>query len=92
MKEMPWNIHMVSAFEDQRGGEFQCNFVGPVEMGLTRSTIGIFQILDRLCRCVDWGNGEYQQWVNSEVLAKSASSPGRAVWFQQPVTCDATLL
>ena len=65
-----WNLHIISAIEDQRGGDFQYNFVGPVEMGSTGSTIGIFQILDRLCRCVDWGNGEYQQWVNSEVLAK----------------------
>ena len=65
-----WNPHMVSAIEDQRGGDFRCNFVGPVEMGSTRSTKGIFQILDRLCRCVDWGIEEYEQWFNSDVLAK----------------------
>ena len=62
-----WNLHMVPAIEDQRGGDFQCNFVGRVEMGSTRSTMGIFQILDRLCRCVDWGIEEYQQWFDSEV-------------------------
>lgn len=65
-----WNLHMIFAIEDQKGGDFQCNFVGPIEMGSTKSIMGIFQILDRLCRCVDWGIGEYQQWFNSEVLAK----------------------
>ena len=32
--------------------------------------MGIFQIVDRLCRCADWGTREYQQWFNREVLAK----------------------
>ena len=65
-----WNLHMVFAIEDQVGGDFQCNFVGPLEMGSTRSMLGIFQIVDRLCRCVNWGIEEYQQWFDSEVLAK----------------------
>ena len=64
-----WNLHMVFAIEDQ-AGDFQCIFVGPIDMGSTKSMMGIFQILDRLCRCVNWGIEEYQQWFDSEVLAK----------------------
>ena len=64
-----WNLHMVFAIGDHEG-DFQCIFVGPTDMGSTKSMTGIFQILDILCSCVDWGIEEYQQWLDSEVLAK----------------------
>ena len=65
-----WDLHMVFAREDVDRSTFECRFVGPIEMGTTKSLLGIYQILDRLCRCADWGIGEYQTWFNERVLAK----------------------
>ena len=65
-----WNLHMVFAPEDVKSGTFECRFVGPIEMGSTNNLLGVYQILDRLCRCADWGVGEYQKWFNKQVLAK----------------------
>lgn len=65
-----WKLHMVFAVNDLESDTFQCNFVGPIEMGSTRTIVGVFQILDMLCRCADWGTGEFQQWFNGEVLSK----------------------
>lgn len=65
-----WSLHMVFAVEDLQSDSFQCNFVGPIGMGSTESLMGIYQILDRLCRCADWGVGEYQRWFDNEVLSK----------------------
>ena len=65
-----WNLHMAFAPEDAESGSYECKFVGPIEMGSTKSLLGVYQILDRLCRCADWGIGEYQTWFNEQVLAK----------------------
>lgn len=65
-----WNLHMAFAPEDAESGNYECKFVGPIEMGSTKSLLGVYQILDRLCRCADWGIGEYQTWFNEQVLAK----------------------
>ena len=61
---------MIYAPDDVDSSSFECRFVGPLEMGTTKSLLGIYQILDRLCRCTDWGIGEYQTWFNEQVLAK----------------------
>ena len=65
-----WNLHMVYAPEDGGNGGFKCKFVGPIEMGTTKSLLGIYQILDRLCRCADWGIDDYQAWFNKQILSK----------------------
>ena len=65
-----WNLHMAYAPEDAESGTYECKFVGPIEMGSTKSLLGVYQILDRLCRCADWGIGEYQTWFNEQILAK----------------------
>ena len=65
-----WDLYMVSALEDADSSTFECRFHGPIEMGSTRSLLGVYQILDKLCRCADWGIGEYQTWFNEQVLAK----------------------
>ena len=65
-----WDLHMVFAPEDVESSTFECKFVGPIEMGTTKSLLGVYQILDRLCSCADWGIGEYHTWFNEQVLAK----------------------
>ena len=65
-----WELYMVFALEDADSSSFECRFVGPIEMGTTNSLLGVYQILDQLCRCADWGIGEYQTWFNEQVLAK----------------------
>ena len=65
-----WDLYMVFAPEDIDSSTFECTFVGPIEMGTTLSLLGVYQILDKLCRCADWGTGEYQTWFNEQVLAK----------------------
>ena len=54
-----WNLYMVSVSEDAGSGTYECKFVGPMEMGSTKSLLGVYQILDKLCSCADWGIGEY---------------------------------
>ena len=66
-----WNLHMVFALDNAVDSDaFECKFVGPVEMGSTKSLLGVYQILARLCGCADWGVGEYQTWFNEQILAK----------------------
>ena len=65
-----WDLYMVYATDDVDSSSFECRFVGPLEMGTTKSLLGIYQILDRLCRCADWGISEYKTWFNEQVLAK----------------------
>lgn len=64
-----WNIYIVFATEDSKN-TYQCNFVGPLEMGTTNDVLGVFKILDSLCRCADWGIGPYRSWFLEEILAK----------------------
>ena len=66
-----WDLHMVFAPEDHiESSTFKCRFVGPMEMGTAKDLYGIYQILNRLCCCADWGIGEYQSWFNEQILAK----------------------
>ena len=39
-------------------------------MGTTTSEEGMYNILDRLRRCADWGIGPYQKWFEEQVLCK----------------------
>lgn len=48
--------------------DFEVVFVGPEHMGTTRNLYGIFQILEWLCRCAEWGLMEYKVWVEAEML------------------------
>ena len=48
--------------------DFEVVFVGPRYMGNTEDMYGIFQILEWLCRCSEWGLKEYKQWVKAELL------------------------
>ena len=48
--------------------DFGVVFVGPRYMGNTEDIYGIFQILEWLCRCAEWGLKEYKQWVKAELL------------------------
>ena len=65
-----WDLYMVFASEDVESSTFECRFAGPIEMGSTKSLVGIYNIVDKLRRCADWGIGEYQTWFNEQVLAK----------------------
>ena len=52
--------------------DFEVVFVGPRYMGNTEDIYGIFQILEWLCRCAEWGLKEYKQWVKAELLQPKA--------------------
>ena len=52
--------------------DFEVVFVGPRYMGNTENMYGIFQILEWLCRCAEWGLKEYMQWVKAELLQLKA--------------------
>ena len=72
-----WGLHIVYADEDkvERDG-YGLKFVGPVSMGDTSSLQGCFQILDTLCRCVEWGVGIYKAWFREEILKKYSHTEG----------------
>ncbi len=48
-----WNLYIVSVMEDKDTERYQCNLVGPIDMGTTNDISGIFKILNALCRCMD---------------------------------------
>lgn len=47
-----------------------CVLMGPVPIGNTMGTSGVFNILQFLCQCADWGLKKYREWFNTEILAK----------------------
>lgn len=67
-----WSLYEAYAMSRKasRAGEddFVVTFVGPQDMGTTGNHLGIFQILDWLCRCVDWGLKDYRTWIEEEIL------------------------
>ena len=65
-----WNLYLVFASKNVEREIFKCQFVGPLEMGSTKTLLGIYQILDRLCYCADWGIDEYQTWFNKQILKR----------------------
>ena len=46
------------------------NFVGLTPIGSTKSVQGVFQFLDTICCCADWGTKEFQTWINEQVLSE----------------------
>ena len=54
--------------EDQEYGP--CVLMGPVDIGNTMGTPGVFSILQFLCQCADWGLKEYREWFDAEILRK----------------------
>jgi len=69
-----WKLHIVFVTEDNAKETYECNFMGPTEIGSTEDIVGIFRILDGLCRCADWAVGPYRQWFLTSVLAKYGSA------------------
>ena len=65
-----WKLHLVFALEDIKKNTFKCNFAGPISIGSTESLLGIYQILDKLYLCAEWGVGKYQVWFNEQILSK----------------------
>ena len=47
-----------------------CVLMGPVDIGNTMGTPGIFSILQLPCQCADWGLKEYREWFDAESLTK----------------------
>ena len=47
-----------------------CVLMGPVPIGNTTGIQGVFQILQYLCKCADWGLKEYREWFEKEILTK----------------------
>ena len=54
--------------EDQVYGP--CVLMGPVAIGNTSGTSGVFNILQLLCQCADWGCKEYREWVDTEIRTR----------------------
>ena len=54
--------------EDQEYGP--CVLMGPVDIGNTLGTPGIFGILHFLCQCADWGLKEYRERFDAEIPTK----------------------
>lgn len=67
--EEKWELYMVYAAGND-GGRYDCNFVGPFEMGSTTSVEGAFRILGVLCSLASWGLSDYRAWFEREILAK----------------------
>ena len=65
-----WGLYMVYADEGVANEAYGLKFVGPKSLGNTASLQGCFKLLDRLCRCADWGVMEYQSWFKKEILQK----------------------
>ncbi|KAK0510857.1 hypothetical protein JMJ35_006409 [Cladonia borealis] len=64
-----WEAYATSRGISKEGEhDFGVVFVGPQYMGTTRDLYGIFQILEWLCRCAEWGLREYKEWVKAEML------------------------
>ena len=47
-----------------------CVLMGPVPIGDTLGMRGVFEILQFLCQCADWGLNEYRAWFEKEILRK----------------------
>lgn len=47
-----------------------CVLMGPVKIGDTMGTSGVFSILHFLCLCADWGLKEYRTWFDKEILKR----------------------
>ena len=47
-----------------------CILMGPVPIGNTTGTRGVFEILHYLCQCADWGLKEYRGWFEKEILRR----------------------
>ncbi|KAL2041872.1 hypothetical protein N7G274_005657 [Stereocaulon virgatum] len=51
-----------------------CVLMGPVPIGNTTGIRGVFEILQFLCQCADWGLNEYRAWFEREILRKHGFS------------------
>lgn len=67
--EENWDLYIVYAAIND-GESYGCNFVGPLDMGSTKSVEGTFKILGILCSLVGWGLSDYRAWFEEEILAK----------------------
>lgn len=47
-----------------------CVLMGPMPIGDTLGMRGVFEILQFLCQCADWGLLEYRAWFEKEILRK----------------------
>ena len=47
-----------------------CVLMGPVSIGNTMGVQGVFEILQYLCQCADWGLSEYRGWFEREILRR----------------------
>ena len=62
-----WQVYL--DYAEIEGDRFGCKFVGPWEMGNTRSIEGAFKILSVLSDLCEWGITEYRGYFEKEILA-----------------------
>jgi hypothetical protein len=65
-----WELHIAYSESPLAADDYRLNFLGPFDMGHTKSYQGMFQILSVLCSLARWGLGEYRKWVEREILKK----------------------
>lgn len=69
-----WELYIAYSEAPLAEVDYRINFLGPFDMGHTKSFPGMFQILDVLCCLSRWGLGEYRKWVEREILDKHRPS------------------
>ena len=65
-----WELYIAYSESPLAANDYRLNFLGPFDMGNTKTYQGIFQILAVLCCLGRWGLGKYRQWVEKEILHK----------------------
>lgn len=75
-----WELRIAFSGTPSAVDDNHLDFLGPFDMGNTKTCHGMFQVVDVLCCLVKWGLGEYWGWVDSEVLSKyrPVTSVGKA--------------
>ena len=65
-----WELHIAYSERPLAPDDFQLNFLGPFDMGHTKTFQGMFQIVSVLCCLGRWGLLEHRKWVEEEILCK----------------------
>jgi hypothetical protein len=64
-----WELYIVYA-ENGLAEDYRLNFLGPFDIGHTKTLPGVFRIVNMLCSLSKWGLGTYRKWIEEEILDK----------------------
>ena len=65
-----WELYVAYSESPSAPDDYRLNFLGPFDMGHTKTYLGMLQIVLVLCCLVRFGLGEYREWVEREILNK----------------------